>query len=134
MRVRKLMVLAQRVTDAADGVDEARAPAGLGLASKVADVDIEGVGRRAEVEAPDALEDDRASEHLTRIAQKELEQRELGSRQLDRSSPRAHLSRAEIELEVGEAKDVSPPSPFPARRSRARSRASSSASANGFDR
>ena len=40
--------------------------------------------REAEVVAPDPLEDDRARQHLPRVAHEELEQRELGPRQLDR--------------------------------------------------
>ena len=111
------------------------APRVLGLAAEVPDVDVERVRGRAEVVAPHALEDDRSREHLARVAQEELEQRELGSRELDRASPRLHLAGPEIELEVGEAQHVvAVSSPFPARRSRARRRASSSASANGFGR
>ena len=52
--------LAERVADAADGLDEPRLAVRLGLAAQVADVDLERVRGRAEVEAPDALEDQRA--------------------------------------------------------------------------
>ena len=56
--------LSQRVPDPAHGLDQTRPAAGLGLAPQVADVHVERIRREAEVVAPDALEDDRAREHL----------------------------------------------------------------------
>ena len=50
--------LAQRVADAAHGLDQPRLAARLGLAPQVADVDVERVRRVPEVVAPDPLEDD----------------------------------------------------------------------------
>ena len=78
------MCLAQGVADAADRLDQPRLVALLGLPAEVADVDVERVGAEAEVVAPDALEDHRPGQHLPRIEQEELQQRELGARQLDR--------------------------------------------------
>src|SRR5581483_6702649 len=74
--------LAQRVTDAPDRVDQARLPACLGLLAQVADVDVQRVRAVADVVAPDAVEDDRAGQNLLRVAQEELEQRELGAGEL----------------------------------------------------
>src|SRR5205823_15120174 len=56
----------------------------------------------AEVVAPDALEDDRARQHLTRIAEEELEEGELGAGELDRVAPTPNLARPRLELEVAE--------------------------------
>src|SRR6185312_4798707 len=95
--------LAQRVPDTAHGVDQPGLAAALGLAPQVADVDVEGVRREAEVVAPDALEDQRPRQHLARVEEEQLEQRELGPRQLDPLAAARHLARAGIELDVGEA-------------------------------
>src|SRR5690349_21661424 len=79
-------LLPQRVADAANGVDQPRLAAGLGLASQVADVDVERVRGETEVVAPDPFEDDRTRQDLTRVPQEELEQRELRSRQVDQAA------------------------------------------------
>ena len=94
------------VADAAHRVDQPRLAAGLGLAPQVADVDVERVRGEAEVVAPDALEDDRPRQHLARVEQEQLEQRELGARQLDPLLSARDLARARVELEVGEAERV----------------------------
>src|SRR5919107_1706385 len=89
----------------ANGVDQARLAAGLGLAAEVSDVDVERVRGKAEVVTPDALEDDRARQHLARVAQEELEQRELGARQLDRAPTALDVACAQVERNVGERQD-----------------------------
>jgi hypothetical protein len=88
--------------DPAHGVDQPRRAAFLRLSPQVADVHVERIGARAEVVAPDALEDDRARQHLPGIPQEQLEQRELGARELDRRVAAPDLARSEVELEVGE--------------------------------
>src|SRR5215218_9897880 len=95
--------LAERVPDPAHRLDEPRPAAGLGLAAQVADVDVERVRGEAEVVAPDALEDDRAGEHLARVEQEELEQVELRARELDRLAGAPRRPLAGVELDVGEA-------------------------------
>src|SRR2546421_5989341 len=74
---------AQYVTRAAHGMDEPLLLFALGLAPQIADIDVERVRRMAEVVAPDSLVDERAREHLTRIAHEELEEMRLRRRQLD---------------------------------------------------
>ena len=90
--------LAERVADAAYRLDQPRLAVRLGLPAQVADVDVERVRGRPEVVAPDTLEDQRALEHLPRVAQEQLEQVELGAGQLDlarrRGGPRACRGRA----------------------------------------
>src|SRR6187549_944026 len=107
MRARKLTsAFAQRVSDAAYRVDEPRRSVLLGLATQVSDVDVERVRAGTEVVPPDALEDDGAREDLPRVPEEELEQRELGPREIDRTLATADLARAEVELEVREAQHV----------------------------
>src|SRR5207248_10278757 len=84
--------LAEGVADAAYRLDQPRLAARLRLAPQVADVDVERVRREAEVVTPDTLEDDRASEHLARVEQKQLEQRELRAGELDWIAVPPHLS------------------------------------------
>src|SRR5213075_3181009 len=94
--------LAQGVADAANRLDQPRLAARLRLAPQVPDVDVERVRAVAEVVAPDALEDHRPCQHLSRVEQEQLQQGELRSRQLDRLAAAADFTRAGIELEVGE--------------------------------
>src|SRR5262249_26422876 len=105
IRARNVMrsPFAQRVSDPADRVDEAREAALLGLATEVADVHVERIGGRSEVVPPDPLEDDRARQHLARIPEEQLQERELRAREIDRPPAAAHLACARIELEVREA-------------------------------
>ena len=125
------MCLAQGVADAANRLDQPRLVALLGLAPEVADVDVERVRAEAEVVAPDALEDHRPGQHLPRVEQEELQQSELGARQLDRIAAAVHEPCRRVERDVGELEHVAL-SAGPSRRSSARRRASSSSSANGF--
>src|SRR5262245_2197628 len=98
--------LAEGVPDAANGVDEPRTAALLRLPAEVPDVDVQRVGGRAEVVAPHSLEDDRPRQYLARVAEEELEQCELGPREIDGRIAASHLARPEVELEVREAQDV----------------------------
>ena len=125
-------LLAEGVADAAHGLQQARLAVLFELAAEVADVDPERVRGRAEVVAPDALVDLRARQHLARVAQEELEQVELGARQLQAAVAARGLARRRVERDVGEAA---------ARRRRRRCgaaaharRARSSSTANGLTR
>src|SRR4051794_24465474 len=107
-RARKLTggrSLPQRVPDAAHGLDQPRLAAGLGLAPQVADVDLERVRRRPEVEAPHAFEDQRPRQHLPRVEQEELEQQELRPGELDLAVATADIVRRRVEREVREAEN-----------------------------
>src|SRR3954451_9851176 len=99
-------LVAQDVTDASDGVQQPRLALRLELAAHVADVHLEAVGRRGEVEAPDLLEDERAVEHPSGAAQEQLEQAELGAGELDRPRAAAHLARGEVHAQVGEGQPL----------------------------
>ena len=78
----------------------------FGLAPQIADVDVERVRRRAEVVAPDPLEDDRARQHLPRVARKSSSNANSVRVSSIAASSAAHLARTEIELQIGEAQHV----------------------------
>src|SRR5262245_10168809 len=63
----RLLRLAQHVAEAANRVNEARLAPCFELLPQMADADVERVGARAEVEAPDAREDEPARQHLARV-------------------------------------------------------------------
>src|SRR4051812_11659894 len=113
-RVRKLIsfrlrraygswLFAQRVPDAANGVQQPRLAALFELPPQVADVDPERVRGRAEVVAPHALVDLRARQHLTGVAHEELEEVELGACQLQAALAAVRLARRRVDEHVGEA-------------------------------
>ena len=81
------------------------APA-LGLAAQVADVDGQRIGPRVEVVAPDPVEDDLAGEDLAGVAQQELEEVELDPGQGERAVSPAGLAGSRVELQIGEAQDL----------------------------
>src|SRR3954471_444702 len=86
--------------DAADGVDDARLAALLGLAAQVADVDVERVRRERDVEAPYALVDHVAREDLLGVAQEQLEQAVLGAGELECAAAARGAERLQVEHEV----------------------------------
>ena len=110
MRQRRLMRLtrgcrrrlAGRVPDAADGLDQPRLALGLGLAAQVADVDGEVLGVGAEVVVPDAVVDRRVVEDDALVAHEQLEQVELGLRQVQLAGAAPRPPRRRVEAEVGE--------------------------------
>ena len=87
-------------------MDQPRLALGLGLAAQVADVDLQRVGRRGEVVAPDLLEDERPLEHPPRPPEEHLEQRELGPGELDLPLAPADLPGGDVHREVGEAEHL----------------------------
>ena len=64
------------------------------------DADVERVGARSEVEAPDGREDECARQHLAWVPEEELEQRELDQRQLDPLTAANDLVRRLVEDEI----------------------------------
>src|SRR6266536_748529 len=68
------VLFSQDIPDAADGVDQAGGDGAVRqgrfqLGAKVADVDLQHVGLRREVDAPDTVEQLLAGQHLPRMAQ-----------------------------------------------------------------
>src|SRR5579863_9022570 len=97
---------AHYVTDPAHGVNEPGLATLLGFSPEVTDVHLQAVGIETEVVPPHPVENNLAWQHLSRVAKEQLEQQELGARQLDRPLPSAHLARARVEGEVAEAEDL----------------------------
>src|SRR5882724_4778877 len=100
-------LLAQRVPDSADRLDQPRLAALLRLAAQVTDVDLERVRTGPEVVAPNRLEELGAGEHQPRVTQQVLEQRELCLGQLDRPLPARYLPGGGVKPQVGIAQRLS---------------------------
>src|SRR5262245_36250333 len=75
--------VAEDVPHAPDGVDEPGFPVGFGLASQVADVDLEGVGCGAEVIAPYLVEDEAAGEDPPGVEHELFQEEEFGPGELE---------------------------------------------------
>src|SRR5262245_25666409 len=92
---RKLMAAAasrspHRVADASHGVDELALAITLELSAEVADVHGEVLRIGTEVVAPDAVVDRAVVEHDPAVAHEQLEDVELGFRQLDLAAAAPH--------------------------------------------
>ena len=83
-------------------MDETRLTIMLGLAAQIADVHLEGVGGRREVESPHLVQQPRAFEHLLRVLEEDGEQGELGARQADATAAAGDLAGAWVQGEIGE--------------------------------
>ncbi len=70
------------------------------LAAQVADVDIDDVGARVVLVAPDGAQDLLAGEHPAAVAQQVGEQLELGRREPDQDAAPADLSRDQVDLDI----------------------------------
>src|SRR5512135_3785709 len=91
---------AQPVADVAHRLDRAVAVAGCELAAQVADVDLEHLGARLEVEVPHRVEDLLAREHLIGMAGQVREQLEFTCRQLDLAGIALDATGAQVEADV----------------------------------
>ena len=76
---------------------------GLELAPQVGDEDVDRVGRRHRVVAPDLVEQALARDHQALVAHQVLEQLELAVGQLDLARAAPHLAGIGVELEVADA-------------------------------
>ena len=88
----------QHVAGAALGVEQPRLAAGLELAPQVRDEDVDRVGRRDRVVAPDVLEQALAGDDQPLVAHQVLEQLELAVGELDLALAALHLARVRVEL------------------------------------
>src|SRR2546423_10486767 len=104
-RARKLR-LTKRVANTSHGVDEPRLTLCLQLPAQVGDVDLERVGAGPEVVAPHLLEDARARDHHARVVHEQLQEPELGSRQLQLPPGAVDLNRLQVENDVRELEDA----------------------------
>src|SRR6516164_4437437 len=90
------MLAVEPVASAPDGGDPVRPD----LVTQVADVDLDDIGARVVVVSPDVAEQLLAAEHLARMPQEHLGQRELPRRQVDRVAGRLGLAGPQVETEA----------------------------------
>src|SRR6516162_44972 len=96
-----------------------------------ADVHVDQVALRVEVQVPYTLEQHGARHHLSRAAHEELEQLHLPRREIELTAAARHPPLEQVELEI---LDLQARAVCGARRSNASMRASSSANAKGLVR
>src|SRR3954447_20387450 len=84
---------AEDVARAADRMEESRLATGFELPSQVGDEDLDRVGDREGVVAPDLVEQLLARDHQPLVAHQVLEQLELALREVDRPLPAGDLVR-----------------------------------------
>src|SRR5215212_2151644 len=94
---------AEDVPRAADRMEEARLSIGFELPSQIGDEDLDRVGDRERVVAPDLVEQLLAGDHQPLVAHQVLQQLELALGQLDRALAAMHLVRVRVEGEVADA-------------------------------
>src|SRR3954453_11497591 len=94
---------AQHVAGAADGVQQPRLAAALELAAQVGHEDLDRVGRRERVVAPDVLEQPLARHDDALVAHQVLQQLELALGQLDDALAAGTLVRGGVQRQVGYA-------------------------------
>src|ERR671935_92142 len=94
---------AEYVPRAADRMEEARLSTGFELPSQVGDEDLDRVGDRERVVAPDLVEQLLARDHQALVAHQVLEQLELALGELDRALATVHLVRVGVEAEIADA-------------------------------
>src|SRR3954454_20186766 len=91
------------VARAADRMEEARLSTGFELPSQVGDEDLDRVGDRERVVAPDLVEQLLARDHEPLVAHEVLEELELALREVDLAIPARHLVGVGVEHEVAGA-------------------------------
>src|SRR4051812_31957006 len=91
---------AEDVARAADRMEESRLATGFELPSQVGHEDLDRVGDRERVIAPDLVEQLLARDHEALVAHQVLEQLELPLREVDRALPAGDLVRVRVEHEV----------------------------------
>src|SRR3954447_8824367 len=94
---------AEDVARAADRMEEPRLATGFQLPSQVGDEDLDRVGDRERVIAPDLVEQLLARDHQPLVAHEVLEQLELALRELDAALAAEHLVGVGVEQQVADA-------------------------------
>src|ERR1700690_858925 len=91
----------ENVAGSPDRGQQPRLTAGFELAAQIGDEDLDRVGRREGVVAPDLVEQALARDHDALVAQQVLEQLELALGQLDLALAARDLVRIRVEAEIG---------------------------------
>src|SRR5450432_2594843 len=88
--------------DAADGMDERIVLAVVDLAAHAADIDVDDVGGRIEMEIPHVLQQHGAGDDLALVANQIFEHLEFPRQQLDVAAAAAHRARHQVHLEIAD--------------------------------
>src|SRR6516162_5311953 len=90
-------------SDAANGVNQRIVLTAVDLPPDTADIDIDHVGRRIEMQIPYVLQEHSTRDHLTGIASQVRQQTELSRQQLDFPTTPAGDPREQIDLQITDA-------------------------------
>jgi hypothetical protein len=94
------MIAADLVANTADGPDQRAVGAGINLAAKVVDINIDNVGDRVAVRSPDFFNYRVARNRLAGVTQQKFQQRVFFGTELDRAAGAPYLVRDAIDLQV----------------------------------
>jgi hypothetical protein len=94
------MIAADLVAYAADCADQRVVGAGINLAAKVVDINIDNVGDRIAMHSPNLFNDGVARNRLAGMPQKEFEQRVFFGTELDRAAGAPYLVRDAVDLKI----------------------------------
>src|SRR6516165_4571179 len=90
-------------SDAANGMNQRIVLTAVDLPPDTADIDIDDVGRRIEMQIPYVLQEHGARDHLTGIAGQVRQQTELSRQQFDLPTAPAGDPREQIDLQIADA-------------------------------
>src|SRR6516165_376282 len=90
-------------SDAANGVNQRIVLTAVDLPTDTADINIDDVGRRIEMQIPYMLQQHGTRDHLTGIPGQVLQQTELSRQQLDFATTSAGAPRQQIDLQIADA-------------------------------
>src|SRR6516162_3233126 len=90
-------------SDAANGVNQRIVLTAVDLPTDTADIDIDDVGRRIEMQIPYVLQQHGTRDHLTGISGQVRQQTELSRQQLDFATTSAGDPREQIDLQISDA-------------------------------
>src|ERR1700746_1396434 len=90
-------------SDATNGMNQWIVLTAVDLSPDTADINIDDVCRRVEMQVPNVLQQHRARNHLTGIARQIRQQTKLSRQQLDFSSAAAGDPRKQIDLQIADA-------------------------------
>jgi hypothetical protein len=100
------MIAADLVADTADGADKRAVRAGIDLATKIVDVDVDHIGDRFRVHAPDLLNDRGARDRTPGLAQQKLQQRIFLGAEVNDAPAAADAMRDAVDLQILKDKHI----------------------------
>src|SRR5262249_10840634 len=101
-----LIVPADLIANTANRANQRTLGAGIELAAKIVDVNVDDVGDRSAIHSPNLLDDRGARHRAARIAQQEFQQRIFARAELDLAAAAADAVADAVDFEVFVEKDV----------------------------